>query len=78
MPADARYAVVAQPSWLDWLVRNPAGNLPADAPVELIEFGLPSQQLQPFGPDWLRGWEAIFFSTLIIASLWLRWRWKMH
>jgi hypothetical protein len=51
------------------LIANPAGYLPADAPVDEIVVNLPERSLFAGGPEWLRGWEAVFLPVLFIAAL---------
>ena len=60
------------------LIGNPAGYLPEGAPLAALEFDLPAQALQPFGPAWLRGWMALYFGVLIAVSLVFKWRWKLQ
>lgn len=60
------------------LLANPAGYLPDTSPVEAIRIGLPPRELLPWGPSWLRGWIAIYFATLLLASLFWKWRWKLQ
>jgi len=62
---------------LNHLIGNPNGYLPDDAPVERLTLALAPRQLLPFGPLALRGWEPLFFVTLLVVSLWLRWRWRV-
>lgn len=54
--------------WWNVLIGNPAGYLQQDAPVDRIEIGLPRQEVLPFGPDWLRGWEVGFFVSLVVLA----------
>jgi hypothetical protein len=62
-------ATIHKRSWWNILVGNPIGYLPPEGPVEVIEFGLPPAHYLTFGPEWLRGWEAIFLSVLLAGSL---------
>lgn len=56
-------------AWWNRLIGNPAGYVPSGSPVERVRFELPQLELIATGPRWLRGWEAPFFLTLIVASL---------
>lgn len=56
-------------AWWNMLFANPLGSLPADAPVEAIEIGLEAKTFTPFGPDWMRGWEALFILVVLVASV---------
>jgi len=64
--------VIHKRQWWNALIGNPVGYLPADAPVERIQAGLPRQQHLAFGPPWIRGWEFIFFVSLLAVSLGLK------
>lgn len=55
--------------WWNTLIANPQGYLPSEGALESIEIGWPRQQILPFGPDWLRGWESVFFTVLLATSL---------
>ncbi|MDR3389553.1 MAG: hypothetical protein P4L92_21110 [Rudaea sp.] len=63
---------------LNWLVGNPGGYLPATAPIERLTIALPARQMIAAGPAWLRDWEAWFFTTLLMVSLALKLRWRLH
>lgn len=65
------------PAW-NWLVGNPAGYLADDAPVEAIAIDLPPRQLHGVGPAWLRGWLAVYFIVVVVVSLALKARWRLH
>lgn len=77
-PTPVPATIVHKHHWLNWLVGNPAGYLPDNATTESITFDVPMIDLIPWGPGWLRGWEAAFFLSALVISLWLRWRWKLH
>lgn len=68
-PVAAAVPVIHKRAWWNWLIANPAGYLPADAPVDEIRIGLPRRELFSAGPRWLRGWEAVFLPVLLIAAL---------
>jgi hypothetical protein len=63
---------------LNLLIGNPAGYLPDSAPLEAVHLALPAQELLPWGPSWLRGWLVVYFATLLLASLFWKWRWKLQ
>ncbi len=60
VPLAAPVPVIEKHRWWNWLIANPTGYLPADAPVERVEVRLPALEVVPFGPSWMRGWEALF------------------
>ncbi|MGE0231970.1 MAG: hypothetical protein AB7O39_03475 [Flavobacteriaceae bacterium] len=77
----ARIADVAVPQpvpvihkwrWWNTLIGNPAGYLPDEAPFERIDIALPRQELIPFGPSWLRGWEPLFFVSIFVFAFALK------
>jgi hypothetical protein len=61
--------VIHKRAWWNWLVANPAGYLPDDAPVDEIRTGLSRREMVAAGPSWVRGWEAVFLPGLILAAL---------
>lgn len=67
-------AVPAIDKWRWWnaLVGNPAGYLAPDAAVDRVTLDLPAASYLTFGPAWLRGWEAVFLTSLVLASLALK------
>jgi hypothetical protein len=62
-------STVHKREWWNALIGNPAGYLPEAWPVEHIEIDLPRTEYLPFGPWWLRSWEAVFFGTLLVCSV---------
>ena len=76
MPAPA--SIVHRRSWGNALVGNPAGYLADDLRTTAVHLDLPSIDLLPTGPGWLRGWAPAFFLSALLVSLLLRWRWKLH
>ena len=61
--------VIAKPSWTDWFFGNPAGTLKPASAIREISFKVTPQRFLPFGPDWLAGWEALFLTLMVVASL---------
>ena len=78
LPLSVPAAIVHKHHWLNWLVGNPAGYLPETAQTESVSIDIPAIDLIDWGPAWLRGWEAAFFLSALVSSLWLRWRWKLN
>jgi hypothetical protein len=64
--------------WWSALIGNPAGYLPEALGVERVAIDLPRQRYLPFGPAWLRGWEAVFFVALSIAALAIKIGFRIH
>lgn len=72
-PVAAPVGEVAKWRWWNALVGNPAGYLPDNAPVDALMISLPRQHYLEVGPQWARGWEAVFLPTLLIAALAYKW-----
>lgn len=62
----------------NWLLGNPAGYLPDAAPMFALQLDLPTRQLHRMGPDWLRGWMAVYLIPMVLLSLAFKWRWKLQ
>ena len=78
LPTAIPVVIVHKFHWLNWLVGNPAGYLADASAADSVHLNLAPIDLLPWGPGWLRGWEAAFFLSALIVSLWLRWRWKLN
>jgi hypothetical protein len=78
LPTAVPATIVHKRHWLNWLVGNPAGYLPDDARSDSVTLDLAAIDLVPFGPGWMRGWEAAVCLSALAWSLWLRWRWKLN
>jgi hypothetical protein len=72
VPLAVPIPVIHKQRWWNVLIGNPAGYLPAGAPVDRIQAQLPRQQHLAFGPGWLRGWEFLFFTSLLLVSVALK------
>lgn len=68
----ATTAEVAQPRWWNLFLGNPAGYLEAGAGLDRMSVELPARELLGFGPGWMRGWEFVYFLTVICVSLGLK------
>ena len=71
-PPEPGADVVHKPRWWNLLLGNEMGYLREDAAIEAIRFELAPRRLIPVGPGWLTGWEAVYFGSLLIASLLLK------
>lgn len=63
------FPVVHKELWWNLFFGNPLGYLPEDSRVERVEIALPERHYLSFGPNWLRGWEAVFIVSLLLASI---------
>lgn len=61
--------IVGKFVWWNFLFGNPAGYLPAKAPVDSVETALPFEQFLAVGPPWMRGWKALFFASAAVVGL---------
>ena len=68
--------VSVKPSAWDWLSAS-YSTLAADQPVQMLTAELPPRRFLPGLPAWLSGWEALFLTATIAASLICKWRWKV-
>lgn len=69
LPVPAAVPVLHKHTWWNWLIGNPAGYLPDDAPFDALVLAMPRHELLTVGPSWLRGWEAVFLPVLLVAAL---------
>lgn len=60
--------VVHKKRWWNVIIGNPAGYLDSNAPIDRIAVTLPRRDLLGAGPEWVRGWELIFFTALVVFS----------
>lgn len=60
--------VIEKRRWWHFFFGNLNGYLPPNAPVERISVQLPTLEILPVGPDWLRGWEPLYFAVLFLFS----------
>ena len=75
---DAPVTTLHPRRWWSALFGNPAGYLPDALGVERVDIDLPRKRYFPFGPTWLRGWEAVFFVALSIAALAIKLAFRIH
>jgi hypothetical protein len=73
LPIVVPIPVIEKRAWWNRLIGNPLGYLANDSPVERVEISLEKQQYLSIGPDWIRGWEALFLVTLLVGSVLLKW-----
>lgn len=78
LPTDEPVTVVHKRQWWNWLIANPAGYLDETAPAEAIEIGVPRQRHLPFGPAWLGYWEIPYLVLLVVFSLTIKARFRIH
>lgn len=78
LPAQELSPIIHHRAWWNVLFANPAGYLPAEAPVEAIRLELPHRSYLPFGPPWLRGWLALTLSAIFAFSLLFKVWWRIH
>jgi len=78
LPTEAPVSNVHQRRWWNDLIGNPAGYLPSPGDVDAVVLAMPSEEFQPFGPWWLRSWITLFFAVVVIASLGLKFLWRLQ
>ncbi|MDZ7790994.1 MAG: hypothetical protein U5L08_10980 [Xanthomonadales bacterium] len=78
LPPEAPTPLLHKRQWWNLLIGNPAGYLPSDNPVDSIEMDLPSHEILPVGPSWMRGWLFTYFVVLVVVSLGFKFYWRVH
>jgi hypothetical protein len=69
IPMPKPVPTVHKRQWWNALLGNPAGYIPDDAPISRVDVDLPSQQFLSVGPSWMRSWEFLYFTVLILGSV---------
>ena len=78
LPQTPQSTIIHKFATFNWLIGNPDGYLPTDAPLERLALQLQAREVVAFGPAWMRGWEALYFAVLMIVSVLLKVRWKIR
>ena len=78
LPPERPTPVLHKRQWWNALIGNPGGYLEPGNPAAAVHLDLPKKEMLPFGPDWMRGWEFLYFVLLIIGSLALKFIWRIH
>lgn len=78
LPLSQPTPVVTKRRWWHLLFGERAGYLPEDAPVESVELGLSRRALIPGLPRWLAGWETPFFGGMLLFSIAIKMRYRIH
>lgn len=78
LPLPAPTPVVHKRVVLNALFGNPGGYLDDEAPFDAVQFAFKPRELVTFGPAWMRGWMFVFFVPLLVVSLVIKWRWRIH
>jgi uncharacterized membrane protein (DUF106 family) len=64
----ATTALVGQWRWWNAILGNPPGYLSPGGPLSLWSLDLPRREYLPFGMGWMRGWEFVYFATVLVVS----------
>ncbi|WP_281783233.1 hypothetical protein [Sinimarinibacterium flocculans] len=64
--------VLAKRTWRTAMIVGPLGFLPDGQPVDRVEIDLPRREFIAWGPQWMRGWEFLFFGVLTVVALGLK------
>jgi hypothetical protein len=78
LPLSQPTPVLTKRRWWHLLFGERAGYLPEDAPVESVELGLSRKTMIPGLPPWLAGWEAPFFGGMLLFSIAIKMRYRIH
>jgi hypothetical protein len=71
-------AILHKRQWWNLFFENPNGYIDENSTVEQIDFKLTPRHFLELGPDWARGWELVFFGSLILASLAIKFLFRIH
>jgi hypothetical protein len=66
---DLSLGIVHKRRWWNWLLGNEAGYLPDAGRADAVVLALPDREVLPLGPSWMRGWAFTYFVSLVVASL---------
>jgi hypothetical protein len=77
-PADLPATIVHKKLWWNWLLGNEAGYLRPDTSLDAITFAQAPRVLVQGVPSWLGGWEAVYFVSLLVASLLIKFGFKIE
>ena len=77
-PADVAATTIHKREWWNWLLGNEAGYLRPDAAVDEIALDLPALTVLSGVPSWLGGWEAVYFLSVLVASLLIKAAFKIE
>ncbi len=78
LPLPGTVPVLHKRLWWNAIIGNPSGYLPVQSDVDQIEFKVPARTYLEFGPNWIRTWEALFFTVLILSSLMIKFIFRIH
>jgi len=78
LPLAAPVPQVHKRLWWNSLLGNPAGYLPEESPIELVEISLPPRRYLPFGPDWAGHWLTVFLVVSVAGALLTKKLFKIH
>jgi hypothetical protein len=78
IPMAAPVSTIHKRQWWNSLIGNPAGYLPDQAAVDRVELDLPERQYLSIGPTWLRAWYVVFFASLLVGSLAIKFAWRIE
>lgn len=78
LPVPVPVPVIEKRTWWNVLIGNPLGYLPEDGPVDRIDIDLPAKVYLSMGPDWIKGWLPPFIFSLLVASLLLKFAFRIH
>jgi len=78
LPLPAAVPIIHKRQWWNHLLGNPIGYLPVDGPVEKVTLGLQPRTYLDVNPAWLGGWEMIFLTVLFVASIAIKFAFRIH
>jgi len=70
--------VIAHKKWWNLLLGNPVGYLPVNSAPDAVLLDFDRREFIGFGPDWMRGWEAVFLVGMTVFSIGLKVAFKVE
>ena len=69
LPLTKPVTIIHEKEWWNALVGNPLGYIPLDSPVDAVSIELLPRTELGIDPEWLGWWETVFFASVIVVSL---------
>jgi len=78
LPLAAPVPQIHKRVWWNSLLGNPAGYLPDQGSVDLVNIDLPARNYLPVGPRWLGHWLTLFLAASVASALLTKKLFKIH
>ncbi len=78
LPLQIAVPTIHKRTWWNFFFGNPLGYIPDDSELHEFTVELPSRTVIDLGPGWLSGWEATFLTVLLLASVAIKFAFRIH